>query len=95
MPYTFDGETYNKHIDGNRLTSQFDRVHGLMLDGQWRTLGEIAEAISYPPYDQASEAGVSARLRDLRKPRFGGYEVERRRRHGAGLYEYRLIVVRG
>jgi len=40
---------------------------------------------------QAPEASVSARLRDLRKAKFGGYRVERQRvREGRGLYHYRL-----
>lgn len=57
-----------------------------MLDGVWRTLPEIASAIGAP------EASVSARLRDLRKPKFGGFDVGRKARGDAseGLYEYRL-----
>lgn len=39
---------------------------------------------------KASETGISARLRDLRKVKFGAYVVERRRRGEGGLYEYRV-----
>lgn len=89
----FDGETYNREKDGRRLTTQLDRVHGLMRDGRWRTLTEIVDGISYPPYQRATEAGVSARLRDLRKKKFGGYVVNRRRRdRDSGLWEYQLVV---
>ena len=86
---SFDGETYVPELDGARLTSQFERVRSLMLDGRWRTLAEIAGRV------RGSEAAVSARLRDFRKAKFGGHEVERRRRGNAerGLHEYRLIVV--
>jgi hypothetical protein len=84
----FDGDTFDAELDGDRLTSQFKRVSLLMRDGQWRTLFDIAEHVG------GSEAGVSARLRDLRKPKFGGYFVERRRRN-KGLWEYRLRLTPG
>lgn len=57
-----------------------------MLDGVWRTLGEIQAQVG------GSEASVSARLRDLRKDGFGSYLIDRRRRGepSRGLHEYRL-----
>lgn len=83
----FDGITYNPKLDYQRLSGQLKRVFGVMVTGGWLTLSEIATATG----DQ-SEAAISARLRDLRKPKFGGFEVERRRRGEAkkGLWEYRL-----
>lgn len=80
-----DGITYDHARDARRLAGQQCRVLALMKDGQWRTLAQIAE------HTQDPEASVSARLRDLRKPKFGGWLVERRyvRR---GLHEYRLKV---
>lgn len=90
-PYHFDGETYRPDLDGARLTTQLERVLCIMQDNCWHTLAEIAERVSYPPYDRSSEAGVSARLRDLRKARFGGYIVQRRRAQESGLFEYRLF----
>ena len=82
----FDGATFDLPSDGARLKSQLVAVYRLMFDGQWRTLREIADALGGQP-----EASVSARLRDLRKDRFGGFSVERRRRgEGRGLFEYRL-----
>jgi DNA-binding Lrp family transcriptional regulator len=62
-------------------------VYALMQDGQWRTLAVIAEEC------KASEASVSARLRDLRKLRYGGYFVERRRVR-SDLWEYRLDITK-
>jgi hypothetical protein len=60
-----------------------------MRDGQWRTLYEIAKATGDP------ETSTSAQLRHLRKPRFGGYVVEKRRRTAtAGTWEYRLLIGR-
>lgn len=84
-PTLFDGLTYSPALDSARLTSQLDRVRYLMLDGNWRTLDQIKERAG------GTDASVSARLRDLRKPRFGGFTVERRRVSG-GLFEYRLVV---
>jgi hypothetical protein len=60
-----------------------ERVRALMGDGKRRTLSEITAVVG------GSEAGVSARLRDLRKPRFGSASVRRARRAGHdGLWEY-------
>lgn len=81
----FDGATYTPSLDQSRLSNQLTRVVGLMVDGEWRTLRGIADAV------QAPEASVSARLRDLRKPKFGGWKVERQRAT-AGLHEYRLLL---
>lgn len=83
----FDGVTYEPEADQVRLSQLLARVYAVMADGQWRTLREITEALG-----GASEASVSARLRDLRKLRFGGYWVDRRRRGklGSGLFEYRV-----
>jgi len=85
IPAYFDGETYEPGIDQKRLTGQLLRVYALMSDGKWRTLSQISKEA------QGSEASVSARLRDLRKERFGKHRIDRRRVTG-GLYEYKLIV---
>lgn len=80
----FDGTTYDRALDGQRLGTQLERVRALMADGQWRTLAEIAAAVG------GSEAGVSARLRDMRKVKFGGADVRGRRRE-PGLWEYAVV----
>lgn len=80
----FDGATFDYQRDGARLGFQASVVWTLMLDGQWRTLWQIAQMTGAP------EASISARLRDLRKPKFGGHEVERRY-VGAGEWEYRVV----
>lgn len=85
----FDGETYEAEFDRERLTGQLRAVYDVVHDGAWRTLAEIAAAMTTP----ASEASISARLRDLRKEKFGGFTVERRARgdRHRGLFEYRVI----
>jgi len=80
----FSGETFDEAKDGKRLRSQLDRVRALMIDGEWRTLGDISMRCG------GSEASVSARLRDLRKPTMGLHQVERRRL-GRGLGQYRVL----
>jgi predicted transcriptional regulator len=82
----FDGKTYEAKLDQNRLGRQMKQVFALMSDGQWRTLAEI-EAATWEP-----QASISARLRDLRKPRWGSYTVNRRRRGDGrrGLFEYQV-----
>lgn len=83
----FDGSTFDAALDTVRLSRQAQLVFDLMRDGQWRTLAEITRAIG-----SGSEAGVSARLRDFRKPKFGGFVVDRRRRGDGehGFFEYQL-----
>ncbi len=85
----FGGQTYEPKHDLARLTNQLGRVRELMADREWRTLHQIMVGIH-----GISEAGVSARLRDLRKPRHGGHTVERRRlgEPRNGLWEYRLLL---
>lgn len=83
--FDFDGSTYEPQRDGHRLRGQLHAVKTLMSDGRWRTITEISCSVG------GSEAGVSARLRDLRKPKFGGYVVERRHVRG-GLFGYRLVL---
>lgn len=87
--FVFDGHTYIADHDCVRLTGQWERVFGVMQHGEWLTLHEITRRVG-----RGSEAGVSARIRDLRKRRFGGYTVERRRRGDpkAGVHEYRLVL---
>ena len=85
LTFDFDGKTFERERDGLRLGKQLESVRMLMLDGVWRSLQEIAAVV------EGSESGISARLRDLRKARFGGYRVDRRRRDGcSGTWEYRV-----
>ncbi|HEV2418658.1 MAG TPA: hypothetical protein VGX94_12705 [Terriglobia bacterium] len=83
----FDGPMFDPTLDGERLGRQLRAVRDFMLDlaGSERTVPEIARDLGFP------ECSVSARLRDLRKPRFGGYRVESRRVTPTGLYAYRLL----
>jgi hypothetical protein len=83
----FDGETYEPIHDQKRLTGQTLAVWRAMNDGQWHTLDGLCRITGY-----RSQASLSARLRDLRKDRFGGHDVEIRRRGDPtdGINEYRI-----
>lgn len=62
--------------------------HGTQISavGGWLTLSEIADLTNY------GEASISAQLRHLRKPHFGGYVVAKRRRGSVtnAAWEYRI-----
>ena len=59
-------------------------VKNYMLSHGWVTIAKLAQAVG------GTENGVSARLRDLRKERFGAYTVERKR-ISSGLFAYRVV----
>lgn len=84
----FDGETYDPSLDGDRLKRQLSRVWGIMFlnQRQWLTLQEIRRECGDPVQS------ISARLRDFRKAKFGGHDIQRRKRYapGRGVFEYRL-----
>lgn len=84
----FAGATFDREHDQRRLASLLGRVKDLMSDGKYRTLLQIKAVVG------GSEAGISARLRDLRKEQFGSYLVNRRRRGNPsyGVWEYQLII---
>jgi hypothetical protein len=83
LPAYFDGKTYEPQVDQKRLETLLGRVEYALKGGRWWTLRDLADVCG------GSEASVSARLRDLRKPRFGGHRIERKRLEG-GLYAYRM-----
>ncbi len=91
MPHAphFDGATYEPKFDHTRLTGQLGRVYSCMKDGGWRSLAQISEVTNDP------QASVSARLRDLRKLKFGDHSVERERIKDPnhGIFVYRLIII--
>ena len=84
----FGGDTYDPEKDRERLLTQLGRVRDVMFDGQWHTLAELVVKCG------GSDASVSARIRDLRKKRFGAYNVESKRVRD-GLWVYRLELPDG
>ncbi len=84
------GPAYERERDARRLRTQLEVIRDVMLSaadcGAWLTLRELAGITRY------GEASISAQLRHLRKPAFGSYVVEKRRRGNPGraVWEYRL-----
>lgn len=78
----FNGQTFEAKLNSPRLTLQLERVREYLLAifPKWKTLAEISEALAQLYNRKFPEASVSARLRDLRKEKFGGYKVEKKRR---------------
>lgn len=76
--------TLDPILDRPRLDSLRGRVLDAMSTGQWLTLAELQRRCGN------SEAGISARIRELR--RLFGYTINRRRRGAPkdGCWEYRL-----
>jgi hypothetical protein len=91
VPRHFDGETYEPAEDKRRLTAQLSVVKQLMQDNRWWTIAQLCDAVWKQGY-KGTQQGVSARIRDLRKARFGGHVVMRRRTERvSGEFEYRLL----
>lgn len=82
----FNGSTYNPQNDKKRLVGQIERVYVCMANNDWLTLDEIAQKTGDP------HASISAQLRNLRKERFGKYNILKRSRgdRSRGLWEYKL-----
>jgi len=83
----YEGPVESRDVD--RLSGQTRRIYDLMSDRQWRTL----EQIEYETGDP--QASVSAQLRHLRKHRFGGHQIDKRRIalniFSDAQWEYRLV----
>lgn len=64
--------------------TQLNKVLEVMADHKPHSLDEIASIVV------ASESSVSARLRDLRKEKFGGLNIERSRQDGKVFYTWKV-----
>lgn len=80
---------YDEKLDKRRLDDQLHEILAVMLHagktGTWLTLREIWQLTKH------GESSISAQLRNLRKPRYGNYLVEKRRRGEPrnGCWEYK------
>lgn len=85
----FFGDTFSPSADGERLTTQQQRVEAIMADGFWRTLPSLSAELRRRFAGKYGEASISARIRDMRRH---GWRVDRERLHSnSGLFQYRAI----
>lgn len=87
----FSGKTIDQERDADRLSKQYDYVFAVMRDGRPRTLSDIRRDVIRRYELAVPLQSVSARLRDMRKDRFGGHTVERDYISN-GLWQYQLLV---
>jgi len=59
---------------------------------QWNMPHELCSLVCCRHHVMVSDSSITARLRDLRKPRYGSHIIEKRRRENSTAYEYRLAA---
>ena len=69
-------------------TNCLEAVRAIMADGLWRSSYDVLRELAAQGI-LASESAVTARLRDLRKPQYGGLKVECRKER-EWRYVYRV-----
>ena len=67
------------------------RVLGLIRDRRWYEPWTICNCLRHSFGIYTSDSSVTARLRDLRKPRYGAHNIIKRRIPDSTAYEYRLV----
>ena len=58
--------------------------------GRWMSSREIHDELLSRYELDANDATITARIRDLRKPKYGGHEIGCRRRAGERAHEYSM-----
>ncbi len=71
--------------------SQLSLIRGMMLSGRWVTIPMLQSELKTKHEVHAMETTISARIRNLRLPKNGGYEVQRELAPDSKLYRYRLV----
>lgn len=87
---SFDSGVALTQADQVRLTGQIARVLDVISDGEWWSVYGIAFAIERDHGIKDPENSIQAQVRNLRKPKHGGYDVRRKR--VGNLSVYRLFV---
>lgn len=79
----FEGPPDNAR-DCDRLTKKLKMIYDFLNSNGWVTLAEMERATGIP------QASASAFARHLRKHRFGGHQIDKRRRSDGNQWEYSL-----
>jgi hypothetical protein len=69
-------------------------IRDLLSRGEPMTTYEVCTHLVFIMGKSFSESAVSARIRDLRKPQFGGHTVISRPRQGCTAWEYQILANR-
>lgn len=67
-------------------------IRDLLSRGEPMTTYEVSTHLVFIMGKCFSESAISARIRDLRKPQFGGYKVDSRPRQGSSAWEYQILA---
>ena len=81
----------NFEEERRRLALSMDTVRRILLE-RWIANHELSDAVFALVHERFNEGGLSARVRDLKKPKFGAFPVIKRRVPGKPYYEYRIAV---
>ena len=80
----FGGATYEAE-DSPRLSEQLRFVLLILKRGEWYSAEELQKELKR--WDiKAGTAGITARIRDLRKKKFGGHKIPHKRIKGVDRY---------
>jgi hypothetical protein len=76
----FDSGIVLTEKEQNGLTDQLDNIFNVLSDGLWHTVAEVAGIFGY------QHTSVDAQFRNLRKEKFGGWNVARKKIGGVSHY---------
>lgn len=69
-------------------------VREIMMRGEWVTPYSVQSSIRVKEGRQVSDAAITARIRELRRPEFGGHTIDSRPCGGnSRAHEYRMKVL--
>lgn len=71
------------------MSQSHDALKRILGDGAWYPLHVIHRRLEDETGEMRAETNTAARVRDLRKPKYGRLDIECRRRKGRKGYEYR------
>lgn len=69
-----------------------EMIFEVMKGGEWFVAHAIRQAIGFRFNEWVSTDTINARIRDLRKAKYGGFPVPKRRLPGKSHYEYSLGI---
>jgi hypothetical protein len=65
-------------------------VREILLTHEWLSPYQLQSLVEARTGEWHSDSALTARLRELRRPEYGGYNIEKRKRENSRSYEYRL-----